>query len=155
MSGTQHQLSLSYSSEEDRLLLIITTREQQEYRVWLSRRYTGMLLGVIRNIINELDGNGAQAAEHKQHAPGTPGIPPEHGEAGQSASDHGMLAYGIKTEQIDDGQFSMELFSKDQQKINFVFDRPNILLFDEMLHQGLIKTDWNICEMTPIRTQVH
>lgn len=37
-----HQFNLQYDAVQDRLLLRISTREQQEYRLWLTRRFTAL-----------------------------------------------------------------------------------------------------------------
>lgn len=37
-----HQINLQYDTGEDRLLLRISTRDRQEYRLWLTRRMTAL-----------------------------------------------------------------------------------------------------------------
>jgi len=38
-----HQISAQYDTAQDRVLLRISTRDAREYRLWLTRRLTGML----------------------------------------------------------------------------------------------------------------
>ena len=43
MSGALHQLKLDYDAGEDRLVLRISTHDQTEVRLWLTRRFTKAL----------------------------------------------------------------------------------------------------------------
>ena len=39
MTKILHQLTLTYSAKQDRLMLRISTKEQNEYQLWLTRRF--------------------------------------------------------------------------------------------------------------------
>ncbi len=45
------QVNVSYQREEDRLLLKIRSTDNAEYRLWLTRRYTQLLLGAIEKLL--------------------------------------------------------------------------------------------------------
>ncbi|MDA0998139.1 MAG: hypothetical protein O2944_08035 [Proteobacteria bacterium] len=47
MSGL-HQLTMSYTAEQDRILFRIATTDKTEYRLWLTRRFVHMLWGALR-----------------------------------------------------------------------------------------------------------
>lgn len=158
MTSQIHQISLSYSSEEDRLLLIITTREREEYRIWLTRRYAGILLGVVRKIIQDFGGLTDQSVSQEvQHLfkGGAFDKPLEQNPVSLPFGDDGILAYGLTTEQIDATQFAIELFSKEQRKISFGFNKANIVMFHNLLQQCLLKTNWNISEIIPKGENIH
>lgn len=158
MSAELHQLSLSYSSEEDRLLLVISTRKQDEYRIWLSRRFTSMLLGVIRQIVDDFGGMQDQTVSQDVQDMFRSGAfeqPLQPHSGSLPFGDDGILAYGIKTEQINEDQYAIELFSKEQKNVSFGFDKANMIMFQDMLQQSLLKTDWNLAEMIPVGEAIH
>ena len=46
MSGL-HQLTMSYVPEQDRILFRLSTVDKKEYRMWLTRRFVGVLWGAL------------------------------------------------------------------------------------------------------------
>ncbi len=158
MTEQLHQLSLSYSAEEDRLLLLIATEQQDEYRIWLSRRFTGMLLEVIKQIIDDFGGLqdlGVSEAVQSMFKSGVFDEPQQENTGSLPFGEDGILAYGIKTEQLNHTQYAIELFSKDQKKISFSFDKANIIMLQNLLMQSLLKTDWKIADTIPGDQVVH
>ena len=55
MNDQLHQINIAHNAKEDRLLLRISSGGGDEYRLWLTRRYTGLLLGVLNK---EMDSRG-------------------------------------------------------------------------------------------------
>ena len=54
MTKTLHQLTLTYSAEQDRLLLRISTKEHSEYQLWLTRRFVRTIWkGLVKTIERE------------------------------------------------------------------------------------------------------
>lgn len=51
MTARIAQINVTYNREEDRLLVRIRSHQDEEYRVWLTRRYTQMLVGAIENLL--------------------------------------------------------------------------------------------------------
>ena len=47
MSDQLHQMNISHNGKEDRLLLRVSTGAGDECRLWLTRRYTGLLMGIL------------------------------------------------------------------------------------------------------------
>ena len=47
MSDQLHQMNISHNGKEDRLLLRLSTGAGDECRLWLTRRYTGLLMGIL------------------------------------------------------------------------------------------------------------
>ena len=54
-----HQIQMSYVSTEDRILFRLNTKSRQEFRFWLTRRYTGILWNTLARILDEA-GKGAK-----------------------------------------------------------------------------------------------
>jgi hypothetical protein len=43
MTSALHQITMSHSAEDERLLLRISTTEKNEFRFWLTRRFVQVL----------------------------------------------------------------------------------------------------------------
>ena len=56
-----HQIQMSYVSTEDRILFRLNTKSRQEFRFWMTRRYTGILWNTLARVL-EGAGKGAQDA---------------------------------------------------------------------------------------------
>lgn len=50
-----HQMQLSYVSTEDRLLFRLNTKERQEFRFWMTRRYVGILWHTLNQLLSKPD----------------------------------------------------------------------------------------------------
>ncbi|MDH5737928.1 MAG: hypothetical protein OEZ23_06425 [Gammaproteobacteria bacterium] len=48
MTNAVHQMQMTYDPEEDRLLFRINTLQREEFRFWLTRRYTLMCLKILK-----------------------------------------------------------------------------------------------------------
>jgi len=56
-----HQIQMSYVSTEDRILFRLNTKSRQEFRFWMTRRYTGILWNTLARVLDEA-GKGSQDA---------------------------------------------------------------------------------------------
>lgn len=62
--GQVHQMQLTYVPTEDRLLFRMSTKNRQEFRFWMTRRYAGLLWTSLTNVIAKADaGKGPEDAE--------------------------------------------------------------------------------------------
>ena len=48
-----HQMQLSYVSTEDRILFRLNTKARQEFRFWMTRRYTSILRNTLAKLLAE------------------------------------------------------------------------------------------------------
>lgn len=53
MTGRLHQLNIEYDAVEDRLVLKANTTDKQEFRLWLTRRFTQQLWDSLMQIMQE------------------------------------------------------------------------------------------------------
>jgi len=65
MANSLHQITMSYSAEEDRLLLRISTLEKAEFQFWLTRRFVSVLWPALLTVIEK-----ENAASKKNLMPG-------------------------------------------------------------------------------------
>ncbi|MEK9722938.1 MAG: hypothetical protein VW405_05565 [Rhodospirillaceae bacterium] len=47
MSSPLHQLTMTYSPEQDRVMLRIGTKEKTEYQLWMTRRFVRVMWGAL------------------------------------------------------------------------------------------------------------
>ena len=65
MTTQLHQMNVSYFPVEDRLLLKISSRNDDEYRLWLTRRYAQLLLKILDGEMDKSGGKHAVASNEK------------------------------------------------------------------------------------------
>ncbi len=53
MTSALHQITMSHSAEEDRLLLRISTLDKAEFRFWLTRRFVNVLWPALMTVIEK------------------------------------------------------------------------------------------------------
>jgi len=81
-----HQMTVKYLPTEDRMLLRIATSEKTEYRLWLTRRFIGVLWPALGGQLAETaDLTGLRQGKPGE-ADGTPSAPPGGGEAPPAAA---------------------------------------------------------------------
>jgi hypothetical protein len=52
MSGAISQMQMRYSSEEDRILFRVNSTDKREYRLWITRRFSLMLMKLLRDYMD-------------------------------------------------------------------------------------------------------
>ena len=55
MTSALHQITMSHSAKEDRLLLRISTTEKSEFQFWLTRRFVLVLWLALLTVIEQED----------------------------------------------------------------------------------------------------
>lgn len=63
-----HQMQLTYVPTEDRILFRLNTKARQEFRFWMTRRYSEILWNTLTKVLSEADQN-------KEGSPGEPELP--------------------------------------------------------------------------------
>ena len=51
MPGSINQIQIAYSPEEDRILFRVNSMDRKEFRFWLTRRFTVLLVKVLTLIL--------------------------------------------------------------------------------------------------------
>lgn len=79
MSGQLHQIRVDYVATEDRLRMLISTRDGAEYRLWLTRRFTRgfwqllmKLMSADASVQAQPEGEGRKAVLAYKHAQAAP-----------------------------------------------------------------------------------
>jgi len=74
MSNKLHQINVQYSSKEDRILLRTSTEDNDEYLIWLTRRFTKILIDIFEKEIDKRVGTTTLSSkkETKNFSPKAP-----------------------------------------------------------------------------------
>ncbi|MDT8398956.1 MAG: hypothetical protein RQ899_10120 [Pseudomonadales bacterium] len=156
MSSSLQQINISYIPAEDRLLLKVSVSGNSEYRLWLTRRFTGLLLQVLDKQMESYGGAAelASGEETRQHFKGgafnqtyTPLNSPHF-----PLGENGILAFRINTRQTEQGQLNLQLLPEAGEGINFTLDKSMLYLLHNLLEQGLGATDWQLTQAPAINT---
>lgn len=159
MAGLK-QLQLRYDPLEDRLALRVSTGDGQEFRFWLTRRYTTLLLAVL----DKHQAEDPEVAEHdtaearravrafKQEAASAGAAFGDSFEAApeRPLGDVPILAFRLDY-RITESSLSLTIAPKEGAGIAFTLDRNLSLNLGTMLAQALAQADWRLptCTAAP------
>ena len=147
MNDKLHQVNVTYSNKEDRLLLKVTTRSGDEFRVWLTRRFTTLLFSVLAKEMEKHGGAvtlGARQDVRKMFKAGAfeKQFDPEK-TVNFPLGEEGFLAYGIKTNNSPEGNLNIEIMPERGQGVTFNLHPPLLYMMHNLLTQGVMKASWD------------
>jgi hypothetical protein len=163
MSQQLHQLNITYNGAEDRLLLRARAGSGAEYRVWLTRRYSGLLLKVLVDLLDQ-SGGIHDVASHpetvRQFREGALeknyDAPAQHSELAPSLPlGEGVLAFRLNYSTLKSGNWNLQLLPARGEGLNLALDRTLVYLFLTILEQALAKTEWHVHMPDILRGTVH
>ncbi|MFT5132146.1 MAG: hypothetical protein ACI9SC_000610 [Gammaproteobacteria bacterium] len=159
MTDKLHQINVSHDSKEDRLLLRVSTAKGDEYRIWLTRRYISLLMGVINKEIDMRGGAPTVASseettkmlksgalEKKYDKENVKNFP--LGEAG-------VLAYRINTRNADKGNVIIELLPEKGGGVTLNLNKSLLYMVHNILTQGITQANWGLQTEVPQSMKVH
>jgi hypothetical protein len=145
MSALQ-QINISHEVEQDRLLLRASTGAGQEFRLWLTRRYAGLLAGVLQQQIDKAGGVHKLASDRQTTQQLRGGAFDHEYEGGRDfpLSEAGILGFGIKTSELANGNLVLQLLPKEGPGLNLTLDPPLLYLLQTLLEQAILQADWKL-----------
>lgn len=158
MTEPLHQINVSYVAKEDRLLLRVSTRGGDEYRVWLTRRFTGLLLDVLRRQMEKHGGVPALASSGETRRMFHQGVMNQSYDTGSGhfpLGKQGILATRIKAGPGGDGRLSLRILPEDEQGVTLNLDKTLLYLFYNLVTQGIDQAQWTLPSAEDRSTQVH
>ncbi len=109
MSARIEQMNVSYSRDEDRLLLRIRSTDNEEFRLWLTRRYTQLAFRALEKLLQDVAPGTSVAAPQRaaevafdhQHTTSQADFATPYEETADSypLGEDGILGYRITVEQ--------------------------------------------------------
>lgn len=148
MNDHLHQMNITYSGKEDRLLLRTSTHQGDEYRIWLTRRFTRLLLQVLATEMQKHGGHlsiGSQGETAKLLREGAFDKPYEEEKASNfPLGEDGILAYGVKSHNKPDGRLFLQIHSEAGLHLGLNLSEGLLYMFHNLIVQGIENAEWNI-----------
>ena len=151
MTQSREQFHITYDATQDRLLFRVTGGSQGEFRVWLTRRYSELLLNVLVEIMDKNGGirdissspdtlsrlrGNAFTQQSGSAIPAEPEQPLPLGE--------GILGYRINYGRTETGTTSLQLLPQQGEGLSFNLDRTTAYLVYNLIEQGVAQADWRV-----------
>lgn len=146
MEDKLHQMNITYSTREDRLMLRVTTQAGDEYRIWLTRRFTGLLFKVLENEMDKRGGIAAIGNKQQTRQMFKAGAFEKQFEEEKSINyplgEEGFLAFGIKSANKQNGDLMLELLPEEGQGVTINLNASLLYMMHNLVSQSLIKAEW-------------
>lgn len=141
-----HQINVNYSGKEDRLLLKILTLNGDEFRIWLTRRFTGILFNVLQKEMNKHGGETTVSNTQQTKKMFKAGAfeKPYEKESPKKypLGEEGFLAYGIKAANTNEGNLLLEILPDGGKGVTFNLNPSLVYMLHNLLSQGMMKAQW-------------
>jgi hypothetical protein len=169
MTSTLQQLNISYHSVQDRLLLRANGGDAGEFKIWLTRRYTELLLNLLLDMM-EKEGGIREIASHRDTVGQLKGgafakdyETPAGPKSGTAPGDdqtiplrgEGILGFRINANRHDDGNLVLQLLPEQGVGLNLNLNRTSLFMLYNLLEQGLAQTNWLIPLQNHHKEPVH
>ncbi len=160
-SNKLHQINVQYSNKEDRILLRTSTENNDEYLIWLTRRYTKLLIDIFDKEIEKRGGTTALSSQKEttklfnEGAFEKPYV--EETAKNHPLGENGVLAFGIKTGTDEQGNFTLIIQSESGQGITYNLNDTLIYMFYSLLMQSVEQAEWKLGTLAqkPSNSQLH
>lgn len=148
MQNNLEQINISYSPNEDRLLLKARTVDASELRIWLTRRYTSLLVNVLVQQIDKAGGM-LELASSKATLDQFRGGAFQHEYQPQQRQhfplgENGVVGYRINAGTNADARFNLQLLPEEGEGLNLALDKSMLFMFYNLLEQALLHAEWNL-----------
>ena len=150
-----HQIQFAYDEQQDRVLMRVSTSEGEEFRFWLTRRFTRRLWGLLVRMLEQDQPVRQQfdtdmkrtvlGIRHEGYAQqGNFSAPFEEREYRRPLGDEPLLLARAEAKLHDDATFLLRLQPQTGQGIDMVLDAKLLHLFSKLLNQVVARTDWDV-----------
>lgn len=153
-----HQMNISYMPAEDRLLLKVSSRSGEEYRLWLTRRYTGLLVNVLQQEFDRSGGKqviAASADTTRMYREGAFEKTYEDQCVDYPLGEEGILAFRINLSRLKNGNLKLEMGPQQGQGLSLNLNKSMLYMFNNLLNQGIDQAGWNLPTGERISSRVH
>ena len=159
MTDQLHQLNINYVPVEDRLMLRINTQGGDEFRIWLTRRYTSLLLELLNKEIDKFGGVPAVASTTETREMFKKGAMDKSYEEDHISNyplgESGILAVKINYKRNENDNLSLELLPEQGKGITLNLNKTLLFMFYNLLMQGCDSSSWNLHGHNASEANVH
>lgn len=147
-----HQINCAYSSEEDRMLLRISTLENEEHQFLVTRRYLKLLLAVFtdyfRNHEPVLADTESPIAKKSisefQHQQALEKVDLSKPYQDVSKTSDAKLLYKLSSRIETNTQLLLGLYAKDNKGIEIVLSNDMVHSFYYLIEKTLTTAEWDL-----------
>ena len=149
------QMQIRYNQEEDRFLLRMNTVAQEEFRFWLTRRFTALFYPLLSNTLKSSPEVKKQATPVNKEA-----VLSFQKEKAQSKVQYNtvfeptpktyplgekpLLISHASIKNRDTNNYLLKLSSPDNLGIDFALDQNLLHVLTNLINDALPKTDWQL-----------
>jgi hypothetical protein len=154
MTSTLHQITMSYSAEEDRLLLRISTQDKSEFRFWLTRRFIRVLWPALMAVIEregldtkrDLMPAARQAVMAMQHqrTVGASDFTRKHDEDSRNLTPDPLLVIGGSVTPGKSGITGLVLKTHAGAEVKLSLNKELLHALCKLLIETTIKAGWGL-----------
>lgn len=149
MSDQLYQINVAYVAKEDRLLLRVTTRKGDEFRVWVTRKFAALLLNLLRQQMDRYGGVPSLASSQDTRRMFKAGVMEKRFDAEQSVNfplgEDGILAARVNVNTTKKGNLSLQILpERGQRGVTLNLNQTLLYLFYNVLTQGIDQADWGL-----------
>ena len=154
MAGSINQIQIVYSPEEDRILFRVNSTDRKEFRFWLTRRFTVLLVKVLTehrsrdpDVASQVTAQAKEAVQSFKQERAVAGANfkqqfTQEGNEYPLGSDI-VLAHKI-TYKIQGDQLNLAIQPKEGQGINMVLSQDINATVTRLLGTAVAQADWRI-----------
>lgn len=153
MSGL-HQLTMSYVPEQDRILFRLSTVDKKEYRMWLTRRFVGVLWGALhqtfsRNtelarIVDKDIQEAVLGMKHQEAVQNTDFETPPVADTTDATSNTGPLLVTGGKVHPGDTVTGLSFSTADGADIRFNLNEQLMHAFCHLIITTTVRADWSL-----------
>jgi hypothetical protein len=165
MSDHRLQMNIRYLPTQDRLLLRASNQKEGEFRVWLTRRYTALLVKILYELmekaggIQEIASDPATVSHFKQGAFDQDYDPPTEANETRATplplGEQGILGHTLQYEQRANAIATVKLLPEQGQGLHLTLNRTLLYMLYNLLEQAIASADWNIKLHSSHKETVH
>jgi len=161
------QIQISFSEIEDRFLLRISTTDNEEFRFWLTRRFTSRLFPLMLETIQAIPDIASQKNNTNRDAV----MDFQQEQATQSADfstpfsvdsqetiyplgEHAVLVVRGTLLQQGENLFNLALKDSNDMGIDFSFNTDILYLLHKLLQDSLQRTNWGLSFARPSASSI-
>jgi hypothetical protein len=153
------QINVTLSPEEDRLLMRASSGNGQEFRLWLTRRFTALLMKVISEQLDKMGGvqqvaalkstteqlrNGAFDKPYQPETKietdlGNQSLPLEY-----PLGKKGVIGYTINVTPHTNDELTLQLLPKEGQGLNIIANASMLYMIYNLLEQTVYQAEWEL-----------
>ena len=136
----------------------VSSRGGDEYRVWLTRRFTGILIDVLNKEIDKSGGVPTIASSQetkKMVKEGALEKSYDDDSASYPLGESGVLAFRLNAGKAQDGSLNLELSPEKGKGITINLNKTLLYMFYNILTQGMDQSGWRLINNDISSMKIH